>query len=380
MSSKLPHVPLKLAASGRSAAKDEKMLHQSLHPRTSLQPNDFHMQTKKNPVIYIGGPGYDQGFFQNFDPVLAGISEHFESILRSLCINTRDGTPISIDLFVNASDPDNLEAFAKPDIIGSSYRIVLSAGLSYHLWLASRFVLTDYEFFRWVRNCKIQKRAGAPSRKERLADFSFYITIYYILLHELAHIVLGHCDYFAQTINQAVSEFERTAPRLTEEQLQISRGFEAEADRQAGEWLVAFFESALGPSGRGIDIQFPSRLAAYEFYTYTITSVFVLFQQLTQRMGKRHPLPNQRQFVVLNGVDTCLRRYKPLDRDVLFPRVTLLMSEAGRRMGLLGAQTPEETALSAFSMLYVDDVIRETKIRSFQLHVSADLSPQMRGD
>ena len=35
--------------------------------------------------------------------------------------------------------------------------------------------------------------------------------------------------------------------------------------------------------------------------------------------------------------------------------------------------TPEETALSEFSKLYVNDVIRETKIRSFQLHVSADL-------
>ncbi|NBD21872.1 hypothetical protein GTZ97_14520 [Aquabacterium fontiphilum] len=329
------------------------------------------MAPKKNPVIYIGGPGYDQHFFEHFDPILAGISAHFEQILRKLRISGRMGIPVSIDLFVKASDPNNIEAFAEPIVLGSSYRIVLSAGLSYRLWLASRFVLTDYEYFSWVGQCKVLKREGTPSRKERLADFSFYIATYYILLHELAHIVLGHCDYFNKTTGSAVDEFGSSGYVLTPEQLRISRGLEAEADRQAGEWLLAFFEGALGPTGRGVDITFPSRVAAYEFYTYAITSVFVLFQQLTQRMGKRHPLPNERQYVVLTGIGTFLKRFKPQELDTLFPRVTLFMSDAGRRMGLLGAQTPLETAKVAMGMVYVDDVIKETKIRDFQHRVVA---------
>lgn len=325
------------------------------------------MPPKKNPVIYIGGPGYDYNFYQGFDPVLSGISDHFKNIIQHLQLKTRDGRAVSIELAVTASDPDNIEAFAKPEVVGSSYRIVLSAGLSYHLWLASRFVLTDHEFFSWVANCKVLKRKGSPSRKERLADFSFYITVYYILLHELAHIALGHCDYFSQTLGLEVSEFDKRNLSLTEEQLRISRGLEAEADRQAGEWLMVFFEGALGPDGRGIDIKFPSRSAVYEFYTYTITSIFVLLQQLTQRKGKRHPLPNERQYIVLSSVDTYLKRYRPSERNILFPKVGLLMSSAGKRMGLLGAQSPFETASSALSMMYVDDVICETNIRSFQL-------------
>lgn len=330
---------------------------------------------QKNPVIYIGGPGFDKQFYDHFEPILVSISEHFENILHKLRICTTNEKAVSIDLFVNASDPDTIEAFAKPEIVNTSYKIVLSAGLSYHLWLASRFVLTDIKFFGWIKRCKILKREGNPSRKERLADFSFHISTYYILLHELAHILLGHCDYFDKTAGKPVDEFETPGTILTEEQLRISRAFEADADRQAGEWLLTFFEDALGPTGRGIDLSFPSRVAAYEFYTYVITSVFVLFQQLTQRMGKRHPLPNERQYIVLAGVDTYIRRFKPSERDILFPRVALFMSDAAKQMGLVGAQTPLETAKNAMNLSYVDDVIRKTNIRSFQHHVVVSEHP-----
>jgi hypothetical protein len=332
------------------------------------------MTPKKNPVIYIGGPGYNPQFYESFDPILAGISEHFEDILRKLRITAKTGAAISIALHVRADNPNEIRACAKPEIIGSAYRIDLSAGLTYHLWLASRFVLTDHEFFKWIVQCKIKKREGSPSRKERLADFSFYIATYYILLHELAHIVLGHCDYFGKTTGQPVDEFEGSGPALTEEQLRISRAFEAESDRQAGEWLLAFFEGALGPTGRGIDILFPSRVAAYEFYTYAITSVFVLFQQLSQRKGNRHPLPNERQYVVLSGVDTYFKQFNPQHRKIIFPRVSIYMSEAARQMGLLDAQTPLETIKLAFGMVYIDDVIRETKIRDFQHNVVIEKS------
>lgn len=49
-------------------------------------------------------------------------------------------------------------------------------------------------------------------------------------------------------------------------------------------------------------------------------------------------------------------------------RIAMFMSDAGRHMGLVGAQTPLEIARAAWGMTYVDYVIREIRIREYQHH------------
>lgn len=132
----------------------------------------------KKPIIYINGPGYS---YSHFEPYLTNINDHFNSIIKTLNIVTPQGNKVDIDLLVEATNPNEINAYAKRGFSDGSYVIRLSAGLSYHVWLASRFMLADHNFFKWIENCEIKtKEIMEIGRKEYLANFSFF---YIRLLH-----------------------------------------------------------------------------------------------------------------------------------------------------------------------------------------------------
>lgn len=111
--------------------------------------------TKKS-IIYISGPGYS---FEHFEPFLSHIHSHFEKIIDLLKIQTPDGQKTTIELYVDACNPDKINAHAKRvSKQDSIYEIRLSAGLSYHVWLASRYVLAGKNYFAWLDKCKIEKK------------------------------------------------------------------------------------------------------------------------------------------------------------------------------------------------------------------------------
>jgi hypothetical protein len=98
----------------------------------------------RKPIIYIGGPGYDAKFYDVFEPMLSAVSIHFDDIVSKLPLVSRDGSPVRVDLKVRADNPDVIRAYAKVVTPKEAYEIGLSAGLAYHIWLASRFVLADF--------------------------------------------------------------------------------------------------------------------------------------------------------------------------------------------------------------------------------------------
>lgn len=261
----------------------------------------------KKPIIYIKGPGYS---YSAFEPYLKSINDHFNSILNTLEISLPNGQKAKIDLIVEAANPNEIRAYAKRISPDGSYLIRLSAGLSYHVWLASRFILANHNFFKWLDRCKIKKKEiRKTGRKEFLANFSFFLADYYILLHEISHVVLGHCDYIHEVMKiDALSEHDDQNLNQDEHNIRIRKAFEAEADRQAGEWLVGFFENSLGKTGRGVDFIFPGKLDAYEFFSHVITAVFVMFQQISKTENPIHPKPNQRQFILLSAIDDYLKK------------------------------------------------------------------------
>lgn len=98
----------------------------------------------KNPIIYIGGPGWS---FDQFEPLIDKVGVHFEEIIKCLDIRRPDGRRININLFVEGSSPEKIRAYAKRiSDEDSLYEIRMSAGLSYHIWLASRLFEIEYEF------------------------------------------------------------------------------------------------------------------------------------------------------------------------------------------------------------------------------------------
>lgn len=324
----------------------------------------------KNPILYIGGPGYS---YENFAPMIDQISNHFDKILTTLKIKTPDGKQVQIKLFVEVATPERVRAYAvrvskNPNV----YEIRMTAGLSYNLWLASRALASDATYLSWIKKIKIldskQRKFG---RKELLADYAYYLASYLILLHEISHVVLGHCDYVQDEMGfSALDEFEDEKKVLTDKEIRIRRAFEAEADRQAGEFLTGFFESSLGERGLGMHIQFPSRKHVYEFYTYAVTLVFVLLQQLTQRKGVVHPKPNERQYIVISALSKYFEKYKPEQLSLINDHAVLTMINAARKTGLIDGDDPIKVVQNAISLAFVDDVVKETKIREYQLILS----------
>lgn len=325
----------------------------------------------KKPIIYIGGPGYS---YEHFEPLISQIGSHFDEILNTLKTSRPDGKTTHIELFVEASgDPDIVSAKAKRvSEDPPTYEIRMTTGLSYHIWLASRALASEYDFLPWVKQLKItDKKQRKIGRKELLADFAYFIGSYYILLHEISHVLLGHCDYILDEMGlNTLDEFNEKSHKLTPEVIRIRKAFEAEADRQAGEFLSGFFESALGKNGLGIHLTFPSRKHVYEFYVYAVTLVFVLLQQLTQRSGEIHPKPNERQYIVLSSATKYLKINFPEQHDMLMEHISIKAMEAGSKTGLLGSIDAIEVAKNALALGFVDDVVKETGIRQHQHKVS----------
>lgn len=324
------------------------------------------MQEHKKPILYIAGPGYS---YEHFEPLLASIFTHFDEILKSLLVRSPSGNTTAIELFIEATSHE--EVYAKARRVSkeeSAYEVRLSAGLSYHIWLASRAILANYEFFDWLERCRLtSKDARKKGRKAILSDYAYFLSSYYVLLHEIAHIVLGHCDFIEENMMLgALEEFDGCENLKDGSWVRIRKAFEAEADRQAGVWLFSFFDSALGASGKGVDIIFPSRKEVYQFYAYAVTTILVLFQQLSQRADHLHPLPNQRQSIVILAALSFFEKYKPLEKDEYLRNSIINMQMASEAFGLIGAGSLIDICKNAIDMAFVDEVIQETQIRTYQ--------------
>lgn len=319
----------------------------------------------KNPILIIKGPGYSYDYFE---PLLFDIEKHFNLIINTMNIKTPDNKKVTIKLSIEATNPDSISANAKRiDKENAIYEIKLTAGLSYHIWLASRFIEADFQYYSWIDKCKIiEEELKEKNIKVILADTTYYILTYYILLHEFSHIILGHCDYVQDSMNiESLNEFEDKSEILSEKEFNIRRMFEAEADRQAGELVIGFFDKSLGKDKLGNHFKFPNTEAVFEFYTYSITSIFTLLQQLTLRQKSIHPLPNERQIILINSMKKYLdKNYKESDAILMLSLV--YMMDAGEKLGLIESYNYQDVIKASMGMSWIDNVIKSSGIREYK--------------
>jgi hypothetical protein len=249
----------------------------------------------------------------------------------------------------------------------------MTAGLSYQIWLISRAFLSGANYLPWIKNIKLEDKVHKKSgRKSMIADYAFYLSSYFILLHEISHVVLGHCDFVKDEMGfDALNEYEDEIKKeeIPEYDIKIRHAFEVEADRQAGEFLVGFFEESLGKGGLGKKIKFPSKKHAYEFYTYTITLICVLIQQLGLRRGNIHPKPNVRQYIILSSVKEYFDKVGFPDHKVITDNIVLKMLEAAKKTGLLDAESPKQMIFNAILLGEVDDIKKDINIKDYQFTV-----------
>ncbi len=246
----------------------------------------------------------------------------------------------------------------------------MNAGLTYYLWTASRaFLLPEYNILPWVDECTINnERLKNSSKKEVRADYAFFVGCYYVLLHEISHILLGHLDYLNDEMrkHRCLSEFQDEKEQYNSSEIRIRKAFEAEADRQAGELMIIFYENSLGVHGVGDYFLFPSRLRAYEFYVYAIAAVFRVLQDLTQRKGLIHPKPNERLYVLIASLSKYFRQNFPEEHDEIYLHTVKSCFEAGKKILVIDSFDPLTVMLNAHNLSFVDDVVRETNLRSYQ--------------
>ena len=323
----------------------------------------------ENVVNYISGCGYR---YEDFEPLIGSIDEHFQSVINTLDITTPDGKPVTINLYLDIWNPERVSATARRvSKKHAEYRVDMSAGLAYQVWVASQTFASDVDYFPWCKKVKIVDQSlSKAGRKQLLADFAYYIGSYYIILHEVAHILLGHCDYVVDEMSfESLDEFGSEPRELSEKELKIRYAFEAEADRQAGEFVAAFFDLSLGKHGLGNHIRFPSRTHVHEFFVYAVSAVFVLIQQLTNKKKGVHPEPRKRQYILASSYQKYLEDYHPDEFKALYDKFIHMMTNAGKDLGIHGAGDLLEVANTALSLMSVDETKKEIGISSYQLKV-----------
>ncbi|MUK79138.1 hypothetical protein GNP84_19895 [Aliivibrio fischeri] len=320
-------------------------------------------------VNYIRGCGYS---YEEFEPLIGSIDEHFQSFINTLDIMTPDGKKVKISLFLDVFNPEKVSATAKRvSKDNAEYRVDMSAGLAYQVWVASQIFASDVDYFSWWKKVKIiDKSQSKVGKKQILADFAYYIGSYYIILHEISHIILGHCDYIADEMRfDSLDEFGTNEKELTSKELEIRYAFEAEADRQAGEFVAAFFNLSLGKYGLGNHIRFPSRSHVHEFFIYSISAVFALIQQLTGERSGIHPEPKKRQYIVASAYQKYLEDYHKNEIEALNEKFIHIMADSGKDLGIKGAGDLLEIARTALSLIRIDDIKKEISIKSYQHQV-----------
>lgn len=327
-------------------------------------------QSSDKRLFIIRPPDYEYG---DFEPLISQIEDHFNRILDILKIFTPSNDLVQIQLTVDIFNPEKTSAYAKRESKNPAiYQVRLNAGLSYYLWVASRaFEIPDYDILPWVEECKINsERIKNLSKKRILADYAFFIGCYYILLREISHVILGHLDYLNDVMNlDYLSEFQDEKSHYSFDEIRIRKALEAEADRQAGELMMIFYEQSLGSDRLGGYLIFPSRLHTYEFYIYAMASVFRVLQDLTQREGLIHPKPNERLFIMLGTLSKHCSQHAPDHHEEIYMHAMKACLEAGKKFTLVEAFELLDVIKNSHNLSFVDDVVRDIGIRNFQHHV-----------
>lgn len=324
------------------------------------------MANIKNPIIYIGGPGYS---YDHFEPLIGGVDHYFQDILSKLQFVRPDGTPVLIDLKIDVMNPEKVEAEAyRTDREKGIYNIRMTAGLSYYIWLASRVFEVNYNVIPWLKMLKItEPSARRDGRKKIVADFVYFICSYAVLLHELSHVVLGHTDFLADEMgNFRLNEFsEGNDKKMSEKEYRIRNAMEAEADRQSVSFLMIFIDETMGPDGLGTYLRFPSRVMVNELIVYALTILTILLQQLTAGVRAVHPSPDERQYILYSSMASYISKLRPAEAGVVTPKIYLWGMAAAKKLGLRNANEPDMLFNTALKMGQIDEVIAECNLRSY---------------
>jgi len=330
-----------------------------------MKPQDYSIINHKSKDLFIikfpDSPN-------QFKRILTPIENHFSRILSLLKISDVSGRSVSIQFNFNTENPEifnpRVKRVSKNPFI---YKIRMPAGISYRLWGESRFFMCKQNILPWIDKCEINdKRLETLTKQEILADYTYFLGSYLLLLHEISHVVLGHFDFnYDGHKDIYLNKFKEERKRSIQK-ARIEKALEAEADRQAGELLPIFFENSLGDDGLGGYLRFHSRLEAYEFYIYAIASTFKTLQTINPGKRSQYPNLNERFFVMLGALSKYFKENFPQEHDAIYFHTLKSCLEAGKKLMLQDTYDLEVVIKNALNLAFVDDVVNEIEIRKYQ--------------
>ena len=291
-----------------------------------------------------------------FIPLLSNVRSRFRKIFGGMRIYTPSGKQVKIEIKFQKSDLKNLsgnvDRISKDPAV---YRITYNTALLYHLLVASQRIIDSHhnKLLIYSGECNFNNREVEVLRAKTLKA-ALWLSIDFVILHEFSHVFLGHIDY------------SYDEEQFTSDEISIRKVFEADADRHAGKLLIAFFDLSLNTSNLQSDLLFSSRLSAYGFYTYLITSMFGVFQDLDKQGDDTHPRSNERMYIVIDRLLRYCKEHYPLEHDSICFHVLASTLLASKEFAVTDAIDFSKMVEHINNLKFFDEMIENTKIRRYE--------------
>jgi hypothetical protein len=326
----------------------------------------------RKKLFIIQDSGYN---YSHFDGFADYTQQFFNEVLKGLNICTPCGKKVDIGIKIDIFNPEKEFKAASERILKTDtshvYEIRINTKILHYVRMyCNTFAIPNYNIIPWMNECSIGEkyREKNSSVKEMCVEYASMLCVYGILYHELSHIILGHNDYLEDVMGlNSLDELNDEKNQFTQDEILIRKAFEAEADRQSSQWLVAFFDNTLTSSKLGGFLNFPSRLHAFEFYIYAVSIIFRIIQDLTCRRSLIHPTPNERLLTFLFSLNKYLETHRMEEQHAIYNHAMKSSLNAGKKLTIENTHEPLHIILNAENLNFVDEVAENIGIGKYQL-------------
>lgn len=245
-------------------------------------------------------PIYDEADIQK---LLLNVKSHAEKIVSLLNISNNSGRSVSIMLSTLESEKGVCTNVNREQRDPPIYNITLDTGLIRHLLIAAESIVDTPNHKVTFNVGKSTVNNGELKRNsEQAISSAFWLSANFVILHEFAHVYLGHLDYLYDDMKFDLNTTKNTL------------SCEADADRQACQWLTEFFSVSIAKNLFYERLYFSSKAYAYEFYFYVFAS---FFKDLSEEDDDTHPKSYQRLLTVFSGLLMYLEKNAGAEYDQL---------------------------------------------------------------
>jgi hypothetical protein len=199
----------------------------------------------------------------------------------------------------------------------SEYTMQIGAGLLVQLSVIARSIAADPTQLKATTKAKLlTPEVKAMGRTEAVGQFVFHFMLQFIILHEIAHIVLGHLTWLDSESGISMINEVEFAP-LPDDEYANRQVLEADADRQAASWASGLVDYAMksNPYWR-----YTTDADLFHDIGYIYGALFMFLDAIDvdkPEEFRTHPKASIRLGIALAFVESFLEKYLPDATNIL---------------------------------------------------------------